>query len=56
MLTLDGVETDPVTPSVIRLLSTTTVALNANATTALYTVPAGYRCILQQNSRKRGAK
>jgi hypothetical protein len=28
------------------LLSTTTVALNANADTTLYTVPAGKRCIL----------
>lgn len=28
------------------LLSTTTVALNANATTVLYTVPPGKRCIL----------
>lgn len=28
------------------LLSTTTVALNANADTTLYTVPAGYRCVL----------
>ena len=46
MLTLDGVETDPVTPSVIKLLSTTTVALNANAATTLFTVPAGKRCVL----------
>lgn len=28
------------------LLSTTTVALNANADTTLYTVPAGKRCVL----------
>ena len=28
------------------LLSTTTVALNANAATTLYTVPTGKRCIL----------
>jgi hypothetical protein len=46
MLTLDGIETDPITPTVIKLLSTTTVALNANGTTTLYTVPAGYRCVL----------
>lgn len=31
---------------VISLLSTTTVALNANADTTIYTVPAGYRCLL----------
>lgn len=30
----------------ITLLSETTVALNANGDTALYTVPAGKRCIL----------
>lgn len=30
----------------ISLLSTTTVALNANGTTVLYTVPVGKRCIL----------
>ena len=28
------------------LLSTTTVAFNANGDTTLYTVPVGYRCIL----------
>lgn len=28
------------------LLSTTTVAFNANADTTLFTVPSGYRCIL----------
>lgn len=28
------------------LLSATTVALNANADTTLYTVPSGYRCVL----------
>lgn len=30
----------------ISLLSTTTVALNANAQTTLFTVPAGKRCVL----------
>jgi len=30
----------------VYLLSTTTIALNANADTTLYTVPAGVRCIL----------
>lgn len=30
----------------VALLSTTTVALNADATTVLYTVPVGKRCIL----------
>ncbi len=30
----------------IALLSTTTVALNANADTTIYTVPVGKRCIL----------
>lgn len=30
----------------VALLSTTTVALNANADTVLYTVPVGKRCIL----------
>src|SRR3990172_5131356 len=30
----------------IALLSTTTVALNANADTTIYTVPTGKRCIL----------
>ena len=29
-----------------KLLSSTTVAFNANADTTLYTVPAGYRCVL----------
>lgn len=30
----------------VTLLSTTTVAFNANADTTLYTVPAGHRCVL----------
>lgn len=30
----------------VALLSTTTVALNADATTVIYTVPVGKRCIL----------
>lgn len=30
----------------VKLLSTTTVAFNANADTTLYTVPYGYRCVL----------
>ena len=30
----------------IALLSTTTIALNANADTTLYTVPTGKRCVL----------
>jgi len=30
----------------VSLLSTTTVALNANAQTTLFTVPAGKRCVL----------
>ena len=30
----------------VTLLSTTTVALNANADTTLYTVPTGKRCVL----------
>jgi hypothetical protein len=30
----------------VKLLSITTVAFNANADTTLYTVPAGYRCVL----------
>lgn len=30
----------------ITLLSTTTIALNANADTTLYTVPPGFRCVL----------
>lgn len=46
MLTLNGADTAPTVPAVIRMLSTTTVALNANAQTTLYTVPAGYRCVL----------
>jgi hypothetical protein len=46
MLTIDGVEQDPVEPSVIKLLSTTTVPFNADGDTTLYTVPTGYRCVL----------
>ena len=34
------------TPRSVRLLSITTVALNANAETTIYTVPTGYRCVL----------
>ena len=46
MFTLNGIPTDPVVQSVIKLLSTTTVAFNADADTTLFTVPAGKRCVL----------
>lgn len=39
----------------ITLLSTTTVALNANADTNLYTVPVGKRCILSHGLLVLGA-
>ncbi len=40
---------------VVRLLSTTTVALNANGDTTLYTVPTGKRCILHYAKLVAGA-
>ena len=39
----------------ITLLSTTTVALNADADTTLYTVPTGKRCILSHATLVAGA-
>ena len=39
----------------IALLSTTTVAFNANADTTLYTVPAGKRCVLSHAITVAGA-
>ncbi len=39
----------------VSLLSTTTVALNANGSTELYTVPVGKRCILSHGVLVAGA-
>lgn len=39
----------------IVLLSTTTIALNANADTTLYTVPPGFRCVLSHATLIAGA-
>ena len=39
----------------VKLLSTTTVALNADGDTALYTVPTGKRCILSHGILVAGA-